>query len=626
MQIHLENYRNINEIDYEIEDGKVNLLFGVCGSGKTSIISAISKDRTPIDTTVGTDPSETIVTVNGEPGPLNELRVFNMEQQNVLFEKSQNTNTYNVFVGDESTLSKLETQFQISIAELGNHLDSLYKFQGQIGEIKKALGKTNTKGSFTPAAKVNKAANASKKKTPFVQSVLDEGGLNYLNWIASGASVSANFAKGICPFCKSQLHEEMKSDIELLCELEAKDLKPLFDNAVLLSEFDIKPDQFETEEGAEDVKNKLASLYLVSDEVSKVIQYCTVFKSNLLSEDLPELTIDRCIYTQFPELEEPIEKIKTNAEAIKGLLGEMRAAFNNLVKQNAVLINRQLKQLSIPYKFSLSDTSRENHTADYCLKHSQGADEDMRDALSTGERNLIALVLFFHNNDSELLLVDDPASSFDEFRRTQIFDLICAAKAKTVLVVSHDQAFVKRALLHGNKERIGKIQSLYQSNKGCELVDIERADLVFLPDRILRQAINAPSYRQTILNLRLLCDLRKTEIDNEVWGYLSMILHKKPVAEVMTQIQATGKTEEDILSAIEEQFRIKLPAYSCDMDDSFDSYTPFERLIAMREDPNITDAVIRDMLNDLVHMNDANAYCLDPYKHHVWPTQLEMYL
>ena len=44
----------------------------------------------------------------------------------------------------------------------------------------------------------------------------------------------------------------------------------------------------------------------------------------------------------------------------------------------------------------------------------------------------------------------------------------------------------------------------------------------------------------------------------------------------------------------------------------------------MLEDLGVTDAVIRDMLNDLVHMNDANAYCLDPYKHHAWPIQLEV--
>ena len=107
--------------------------------------------------------------------------------------------------------------------------------------------------------------------------------------------------------------------------------------------------------------------------------------------------------------------------------------------------------------------------------------------------------------------------------------------------MSHDQSFVKRALLCDNKDRIGKMQSIYQSSTKYELVDIKREDLVYLSNRILKQAINSTSYRQTILNLRLLCDLKKNEIGNEIWGYISMILHRKPVEEVMLRIHQVGK-------------------------------------------------------------------------------------
>ena len=56
MFIHIENYRNIDRLDYELDDGKVNYLFGVCGVGKSSIISAISREPSPADVTVGKAP------------------------------------------------------------------------------------------------------------------------------------------------------------------------------------------------------------------------------------------------------------------------------------------------------------------------------------------------------------------------------------------------------------------------------------------------------------------------------------------------------------------------------------------------------------------------------------------
>ena len=50
--------------------------------------------------------------------------------------------------------------------------------------------------------------------------------------------------------------------------------------------------------------------------------------------------------------------------------------------------------------------------------------------------------------------------------------------------------------------------------------------------------------------------------------------------------------------------------------------TDFERLILLREKFDYGSSpegkLVREMLNDLVHMNDASAYCLSPYSFQVW--------
>lgn len=41
MNIKIENYNGIEELDYELKDGKINFLFGISGAGKSSIASAL---------------------------------------------------------------------------------------------------------------------------------------------------------------------------------------------------------------------------------------------------------------------------------------------------------------------------------------------------------------------------------------------------------------------------------------------------------------------------------------------------------------------------------------------------------------------------------------------------------
>lgn len=99
MLIHIENYRNIDRLDYELEDGKINYLFGVCGSGKSSIIGAISNEPSPADVTVGKTADETVIKVNDQQGLPKSVRVYNSDEQDALFREEETTGSYEVFIG-----------------------------------------------------------------------------------------------------------------------------------------------------------------------------------------------------------------------------------------------------------------------------------------------------------------------------------------------------------------------------------------------------------------------------------------------------------------------------------------------------------------------------------------------
>ena len=118
MIIHIENYRNIDRLDYELEDGKVNYLFGVCGSGKSSIISAVSKEPSPADVTVGKTADETVIRVNNQQGLPTSVRVYNSDEQDALFREEETAGSYEVFIGSEKTLLDLEEQFNNAVSSL----------------------------------------------------------------------------------------------------------------------------------------------------------------------------------------------------------------------------------------------------------------------------------------------------------------------------------------------------------------------------------------------------------------------------------------------------------------------------------------------------------------------------
>lgn len=631
MHVHLENFRNISSLDLNLADGKTNYLFGVCGSGKSSIISAICSEAKPEDTTVGRSSSETVVKIAGLPEDPQAVRVYNVAEQRAIFIKNGNANVYDVFIGDEAELEDLEQEFFAKVEDLQSCRDDIRVFQSKITELQAAMGKLN-RGNFTAKSKVTKAATAAQGATPFVKQTIKENGLKYTSWLAAGLLINDDFANDVCPFCKADMCNSRKEELEALENITVDDLKPLVDSSTLLEQLKINKDLLGTSEGTEEVKDQLKELYKAADELNKIIEFCNTTKTSLMKQGLPSLSVDPCVYNVFPKLKPIVDELNNKAEEITQLLGSMKSTFNSIIGQRCRVLNSELKRLSIPYQFKVASASRDQHQIDYILKHvDSDSDNDMRDLLSTGEKNLIALLLFLARPDGDLLLIDDPASSFDDYRRTQIFDLIQAVRDKTLLVVSHDQAFIKRALLGDVRQDVGSIQALSNTASGISVVQVSQDDIVYLPDEIVKHISEATTYRRKAINFRLLCDLKRDSV-GDAWGYSSMILHRKPKDDIDEALKAKGKTEADVLSLVNSLFNMNMPVIpssypneSCD-----EALTDFERLIEVRENlesPQTEDEKIKKkMLNDLVHMNDAFAYCLNPYKFATWAPALSDFL
>lgn len=645
MHIQISNYHNISSLGYDIETNKVNFLYGVSGSGKSSIIRGIKRSIDPeVDTMVGCGSGEEAeVIVNGKAGPLESTVTFDRESQRVLFSPNPERSLYDIFIGSEDNLEALRKQYQEAVSCLRAKTGDLLRLKSEIEALKKTLGRT-TRGSFSRASKMGKAIRAYDEASPNMRGYIEERGITASSWVKDGFSIDDSFDKDVCPFCGQNLEQSPRRDVLAeLRDLSVKDLKPLFDSPEQLAALRQDPIDLSSDEGRHRAEKLVDALPTVCDEVDRIIGYCN---AGIDYEDVMGMAVglpnpNPAIYAFMPELREVVDEINAKATEVEALLSKMKTAFNTLVRNGCGDLNGKLVKFGIPYRFELSTANRNEKTASYRLVHvNAGNSVDMRNSLSFGELNLITLILFLQDEESEVMLIDDPASSYDDYRRTQIFKAIMEVQGKTLLVVSHDQAFVRRAVWSREhwKDRIGRVDMLCNRSGKASVVEITKDSFGYFDDKILSRIQSASTYYQRMLNSRLFCEIHNAATsDKNLWGYVSAILHKKSRDEVMLLLDKTGESETDVLARLKERVGKDAAPLIEPMpkviDFSTESFTEFEKLIALREEidsgeegfelpSGLSKKLTVDLLNDLVHMNDAMMDCIDPYRYPVWSPAL----
>lgn len=140
----------------------------------------------------------------------------------------------------------------------------------------------------------------------------------------------------------------------------------------------------------------------------------------------------------------------------------------------------------------------------------------------------------------------------------------------------------------------------------------------------------------------LLCDAHDVSSNDKVlWGYVSAILHRTSKQDVLSELRKQDESENAVLDRLKELVGEDVSAHIVPLpetvDFSVEGFSEFERLVAMREEINgpsggsslpagTNKQLAKDLLDDLVHMNDAIMDCIDPYRYPVWPPALFMLL
>lgn len=299
-------------------------------------------------------------------------------------------------------------------------------------------------------------------------------------------------------------------------------------------------------------------------------------------------------------------------------------------------MNSYLDRFGIKYNFSVSSYLNDSRSLSYLLYHKQDEKKDNRiNGLSYGEKNIISLILFLLSAKDSFIIIDDPASSFDDYRRSEILELIYdICSGKTVLVLSHDHIFMKYAIfnkknskkliesgkdvpsiIHKYNDNTGKIVTLENYNIGnINVKNIDYDDFDVLKNHILKFINNSMEYFRLIINLRLYYECIRNQDNENVYQYLSAIYHRTPVEEIEKFLSDNGLVESELLNEIYEQTKIRLSSIPKDEYYNIDikKLSMFEKILYYRD--LVSDTVIKNSYNNVVHMNESLQTCLNPYK------------
>jgi wobble nucleotide-excising tRNase len=167
-----------------------------------------------------------------------------------------------------------------------------------------------------------------------------------------------------------------------------------------------------------------------------------------------------------------INELLQKASELQGKINLQKILIEKLIDQNKKVINLFLRNAGYKYEVDLIEDEKGKHRLKLIHVDLRNEVKDVRSCLSYGERNAFALVLFMFDalkNQPELIVLDDPISSFDKNKKYAIIEMLFRKencfRGKTVLLLSHDFEPIVDMVYH-HSDRFEKPFATFLENNG----------------------------------------------------------------------------------------------------------------------------------------------------------------
>lgn len=488
MNIEFFNCNNIDHGQISLEPGRLNIKYAINGTGKSSIARALEYSSTPDKLMTLTPykycgenpPDETHQPRVVGAEAFSRVAIFNdiyvsqyLFQPNDLmansFEVLIKTPDYDLQMQQiQEHIVSIQETFRNN-PELDDLMNDLTVFIAGFGNAtKKGYSKTGSLGKGL--ARGNKVENIPEQLTaytPFIQSANNVG---WLSWQSKGAAFLET--ADVCPYCAAELQEGKKQIVrQVAVEYDSKYLTEL---QKMLEVFRSLKNYFTAEVNAniDNMAHSAAGLsaseinYLT--EIKKQVEilhrqltsiktfgYVTLKNVDRVVDELNEarvnLNLMSHINTEYTRgkiapVNAALDQVIDRAGKLQGAIRKQAANVRKTIEKHTVDINSFLETAGYKYNVRIDENPADG-TYKLCLVSTDAAAvvTDVRSHLSYGERNAFALVLFMYQalkDNPDLIVLDDPISSFDLNKKYAIMEMLFQGKGslqgKNVVMLTHD--------------------------------------------------------------------------------------------------------------------------------------------------------------------------------------------
>jgi len=485
MEVNLKFCNNIENGNIEIVKNKLNLKFGINGTGKSTISKALQlkvenpeklNELMPFKFRDSESEVTPEITTTDE---VNSILIFNEEylDQFLFKEDELISNSYEIFIKtpEYQNFSEQIEQLLSDIKKVFSENEELDSIITDFESLSKSFTTTQTGLSKTSALykglkEGNKIAHIPESLKGYSKLIKDRNCVTWLDWQNKGAQFME--ISDDCPYCTSKTEdkkETIKSVSTYYNKTVVKNFNVIIDALNNLGEY-FSPDANSTlkeitekQTGLEDsemnyivvVKQQIDDL-LAKLKALKGISPVTFSSDEKVEQRLIDLIInielfDRLKAEKTTEIVKSLNKsLDTVLEKVGFLQGEVSKQKNlikNLIEKHQKSINSFLSNAG--YKYNVEIISSESNDYKLLLKHIDSNETIIggKQFLSFGEKNAFSLVLFMYEalqKRPDLIILDDPISSFDKSKKYAIMHMLFRGKSsdcllnKTVLMLTHD--------------------------------------------------------------------------------------------------------------------------------------------------------------------------------------------
>jgi ABC-type dipeptide/oligopeptide/nickel transport system ATPase subunit len=569
--------RNCNNIDFSqisLKEGVLNIKYAINGTGKTTISKALyyaitqnidgMKKMTPFkyindDTkkpsVTGIENIETIACFDED-----YLRQYTFQQDELV------KNSFEIFIKTEKYVQHL-TEIDNLVSEIKTVFqtnEELNILQNVMSEFIKAFKATKSSHSTTGAlgrglAKGNKLEHIPEELESYKPFLKNENAIKWLQWQLSGK----NFLEvsDCCPYCTSvEIRKNKEIVLKVGEEFEAKyieyvntmldlfsKLTPYFTDSTNKEIEKISKGANALDEGQKNILFEINTQIIIFDNylkktkelgfnsfknVDDIVAELGNYKINI--EPLMHLKSSLSL-EKVGVINEAIDKLLEKAGNLKGEIAQQKLLIAKNIREYQTEINDFLKYAGYHYNVFIEDDKAESYKLK--LKHNDfdSAISNADKTLSFGERNAFALVLFMYDvikNNQDLIVLDDPISSFDENKKFAILQMLFlknkkSLKGKTVLLLTHDFGILIDAVYTLKKKFQATAFFLQNSNGNLSELIITKENIMSVKTIVETNIANLTENINKLIYLRRLFELNGEK--DCAWQLLSNLFKKRDI-------------------------------------------------------------------------------------------------